>query len=180
MSKIDTFIKLAGKFKSDLRQQYKDSMSYPDAGETARRKDMGAKSPSEQINEAFSKIERSKTPSEARSKARDLFGDLDIDGAIEEAGGFEKAFKTAPIKGVTRARESMLTPAQKRRARKTQKDLGPSARRDMKDAKPPIEKANGGMASAAKTITSKTTRSRNKTKPRGVGVAMRGYGKALK
>ena len=104
MSKIDTLIKLAGKFKSDLRQQYKDLMSYPDAGETARRKDMGAKSPSEQINEAFSKIERSKTPSEASSKARDLFGDLDITGAIEEAGVFEKAFKTAPIKGGPRAR----------------------------------------------------------------------------
>ena len=44
----------------------------------------------------------------------------------------------------------------------------------------PLMKANGGIASAAKTITSKTTRSRNKTKPRGVGVALRGYGKALK
>ena len=38
----------------------------------------------------------------------------------------------------------------------------------------------GGMVSAAKTITGKTTRSRNKTKPRGVGVAKRGYGKAMK
>lgn len=234
MSKIDTLIKLAGKFKSDLRQQYKDSMSYPDAGEIARRKDMGAKSPSEQINEAFSKIERSKTPSEARSKARDLFGDLDIDGAIEEAGGFEKAFKTAPIKGVTRARESMLTPAQKRRARKTQKDLGLSARRDMKDAKPPVERSKGGPVSKIKEnsvsgqvkLLNKSRRSAEKTekklrsmgdeldlikktkkqlekdygtkakkpvekakggmatsrsrKPRGVGVALRGYGKALK
>ena len=44
----------------------------------------------------------------------------------------------------------------------------------------PLMKANGGMASAAKTITSKTTRSRNKTKPRGVGAALRGYGRALK
>jgi len=46
--------------------------------------------------------------------------------------------------------------------------------------KKPVEKSNGGMAAAAKTITSKTTRSRNKTKPRGVGAALRGYGKALK
>jgi hypothetical protein len=168
MSKIDTLIKLAGKFKSDLRQQYKDSMGYPDAGEIARRKGMGEKSPREKINEAFNYIERSKSPDQARNRAEEMFGDFDIDGAIEEAGGFEKAFKTAPIKGVTRARESMLTPAQKRRARKTQKDLGPSARRDMKDAKPPIEKSEGGMA---------TSRSR---KPRGVGVALRGYGKALK
>jgi hypothetical protein len=168
MSKIDTLIKLAGKFKSDLRQQYKDSMGYPDAGEIARRKGMGEKSPREKINEAFNYIERSKSPDQARNRAEEMFGDFDIDGAIEEAGGFEKAFKTAPIKGVTRARESMLTPAQKRRARKTQKDLGLSARRDMKDAKPPIEKSEGGMA---------TSRSR---KPRGVGVALRGYGKALK
>jgi hypothetical protein len=168
MSKIDTLIKLAGKFKSDLRQQYKDSMSYPDAGEIARRKDMGEKSPREKINKAFNYIESSKSPDQARNRAEEMFGEFDVDGAIEEAGGFEKAFKTAPIKGVTRARESMLTPAQKRRARKTQKDLGPSARRDMKDAKPPIEKAKGGLA---------TSRSR---KPRGVGVALRGYGKALK
>ena len=41
-------------------------------------------------------------------------------------------------------------------------------------------KLAGGLASAAKTIAGKTTRSRNKTKPRGVGVATRGYGKALK
>ena len=84
------------------------------------------------------------------------------------------------LSDIPEARQKMMTPAQKRRARKTQKDLGLSSRRDMKDAKPPVEKANGGMASAAKTITSKTTRSRNKTKPRGVGVAMRGYGRALK
>ena len=168
MSKIDTLIKLAGKFKSDLRQQYKDSMGYPDAGEIARRKDMGEKSPREKINEAFNYIESSKSPDQARNRAEEMCGEFDVEGAIEEAGGFEKAFKTAPIKGVTRARESMLTPAQKRRARKTQKDLGPSSRRDMKDAKPPIEKSEGGMA---------TSRSR---KPRGVGVALRGYGKALK
>ena len=43
-----------------------------------------------------------------------------------------------------------------------------------------IRYANGGLASAAKTIAGKTTRSRNKTKPRGVGVATRGFGKALK
>ena len=170
------------------------------------------------------------------------------------------------IKGVTKARENLMTPAQKRRARKTQKDLGPSARRDMKESQrarkarrakigtgmsksdkdaltalaitAPVgiagaavagkeladrsrlnrearrrafdnarkkakrennptftvsgktyntetgrkveKKANGGMASAAKTIANGTTRSRNKTKPRGVGVALRGYGRALK
>ena len=44
----------------------------------------------------------------------------------------------------------------------------------------PVKKKDGGLASAAKTIAGKTTRSRNKTKPRGVGVATRGFGKALK
>ena len=234
MSKIDTLIKLAGKFKSDLRQQYKDSMGYPDAGEIARRKDMGAKSPREKINEAFNYIESSKSPDQARNRAKEMFGDFDVDGAIEEAGGFEKAFKTAPIKGVTRARESMLTPAQKRRARKTQKESGLSARRDMKDAKPPVEKSEGGPVSKIKEksvsgqvkLLNKSRRSAEKTekklrsmgdeldlikktkkqlekdygtkakkpvekanggmatsrsrKPRGVGVALRGYGKALK
>ena len=168
MSKIDTLIRLAGKFKSDLRQQYKDSMGYPDAGEIARRKAMGDKSPREKINEAFNYIESSKSPDQARSRAEEMFGEFDIDGAIEEAGGFEKAFKETPIKGITQARQKMLTPAQKRRARKIQKESGLSARRDMKDVKPPIERSKGGMA---------TSRSR---KPRGVGVALRGYGKALK
>ena len=53
-------------------------------------------------------------------------------------------------------------------------------KRGIKPSDTPMKKANGGLASAAKTITSGTTRSRNKTKPRGVGVATRGYGKALK
>lgn len=104
-----------------------------------------------------------------------------IKKAIKKFG--ERAVKEAteePIKGVTQARQKMLTEAQKSRARKARQDSGLSARRDMKDAKPPVEKSEGGMASAAKTIANGTTRSRNKTKPRGVGVAMRGYGKALK
>ena len=49
------------------------------------------------------------------------------------------------LSDIPEARQKMMTPAQKRRARKTQKDLGPSARRDMKDAKPPIERSKGGM-----------------------------------
>ena len=92
-----------------------------------------------------------------------------IKKAIKKFG--EKAVKEAtedPITGVTQARQKMMTPAQKSRARKTRQESGLSARRDMKDAKPPIEKSQGGMA---------TSRSR---KPRGVGVALRGYGKALK
>ena len=70
-----------------------------------------------------------------------------IKKAIKKFG--ERAVKESteePIKGVTQARQKMLTEAQKSRARKTQKDLGLSARRDMKDAKPPIERSKGGMA----------------------------------
>ena len=53
-------------------------------------------------------------------------------------------------------------------------------RKKGKDGAKKVKFNLGGLASAAKTITSGTTRSRNKTKPRGVGVATRGYGKALK
>ena len=139
MSKIKSLIKLGSKFKSDLRQQHRDSMSYPDAGEIADIKRRGGDSPRDSINNAFNYIERSKSSNQARSRAEEMFGEFDIDGAIEEAGGLEKAFKLSPVK-----------------------------------------KKDGGLASAAKTIAGKTTRSRNKTKPRGVGVATRGYGKALK
>ena len=139
MSKIKSLIKLGSKFKSDLRQQYRDSMSYPDAGEIADIKRRGGDSPRDSINNAFNYIEKSKSSDQARSRAEEMFGEFDIDGAIEEAGGLEKAFKLSPVK-----------------------------------------KKDGGLASAAKTITSGTTRSRNKTKPRGVGVATRGFGKALK
>ena len=52
--------------------------------------------------------------------------------------------------------------------KRQRQESGLSARRDMKDAKPPVEKSEGGMA---------TSRSR---KPRGVGAALRGYGKALR
>ena len=139
MSKIKSLIKLGSKFKSDLRQQYRDSMSYPDAGEIADIKRRGGDSPRDSINNAFNYIEKSKSSDQARSRAEEMFGEFDIDGAIEEAGGLEKAFKLSPVK-----------------------------------------KKDGGLASAAKTIAGKTTRSRNKTKPRGVGVATRGFGKALK
>ena len=96
---MPNLIKLAGKLKSELRQQYKDSMSYPDAGEIARRRNMGEKSPREKVNEAFSYIEKSKNPTQAKNRAEEMFGDFDVDGAIEEAGGFDKAFKTIkPVK----------------------------------------------------------------------------------
>ena len=137
------------------------------------------------------------------------------------------------LSDIPEARQKMMTPAQKRRARKTQKDLGPSARRDMKDAKPPIERFKGGPVSKIKEksvsdqvkLLNKSRSSAEKTekklrsmgdeldlkkktkkqlekdygtnakkpvekangglatsrsrKPRGVGAALRGYGKAL-
>ena len=53
-------------------------------------------------------------------------------------------------------------------------------RKKGKDSAKKVKFNLGGLASAAKTVAGKTTRSRNKTKPRGVGVATRGFGKALK
>jgi len=92
-------IKLAAKFKSDLRQQYKDSMSYPDASEIADLKRRGGDHPSVSANNAFNYIEKSKNPTQAKNRAEEMFGDFDVDGAIEEAGGFDKAFKiTKPVK----------------------------------------------------------------------------------
>ena len=90
-------IKLAAKFKSDLRQQYKDSMSYPDAAEIADIKKRGGDSPTVSINNAFDYIEKSKNQTQARSRAKEMFEEFDVDGAIEEAGGLEKAFRTAKV-----------------------------------------------------------------------------------
>ena len=96
---MPSFIKLAAKFKSDLKQQYKDSMSYPDAAEIADLKRRGGDHPREAANNAFSYIEKSKNPTQAKNRAEEMFGDFDVDGAIEEAGGFDKAFKTIkPVK----------------------------------------------------------------------------------
>ena len=95
----------------------------------------------------------------------------------------KKGSRTRSLKGI---------PERRREANKRRKEQGlepitsltgiPERRKDnkKKKSKTPVKKANGGLASAAKTITGGTTRSRNKTKPRGVGVATRGFGKALK
>ena len=61
--------------------------------------------------------------------------------------------KRSLIKGVTKARENLMTAAQRRRARKTQEDLGSSARRDMKDSDRPsldLPKARGKEADIVK------------------------------
>ena len=97
MSKIKSVIKLGSKFKSDIRQQYKDSMSYPDAAEIANLKKRGGDHPREAANKAFSYIEKSKNQTQARSRAKEMFEEFDVDGAIEEAGGLEKAFRTAKV-----------------------------------------------------------------------------------
>ena len=90
------------------------------------------------------------------------------DAKAERDAAFDKAFSKARREG-----RSTFT----FRGDKFNTDINPSKDADNKK---PVKKANGGLASAAKTIAGKTTRSRNKTRPRGVGVAMRGYGKALK
>jgi len=121
---MPNFIKLAAKFKSDLKQQYKDSMSYPDAAEIADLKRRGGDHPREAANNAFSYIEKSKNSTQAKNRAEEMFGDFDIDGAIEEAGGFDKAFKTIkPVKkaggGIAKGARSgkKITEAIERRAK---------------------------------------------------------------
>ena len=140
--KVDAVVKgatkLASKFKSDLRQQYKDSMSYPDAGEIASLKRRGGDSPSKSINNAFDYIEKSKTSAQAKSRSEEMFGEFDLDTAIEEAGGFDKAFKIKPVK-----------------------------------------KAMGGMMKK-KGYAKGGAVSRKQSKPKGVGVAARGYGRAMR
>ena len=114
---MPNFIKLAAKFKSDLKQQYKDSMSYPDAAEIADLKRRGGDHPREAANNAFSYIEKSKNPTQAKNRAEEMFGDFDIDGAIEEAGGFDKAFKT--MKPVKKSRGGIIQAAKTITKKKT-------------------------------------------------------------
>ena len=136
---MPNLIKLAGKFKSELRQQYKDSMSYPDAAEIADLKRRGGDHPREAANKAFSYIEKSKNPTQAKNRAEEMFGDFDVDGAIEEAGGFDKAFKTIkPIKkaggGIAkgaRAGKQVVEAVARRAKKKKKSESPPSARRDM-------------------------------------------------
>ena len=85
----------------------------------------------------------------------------------------EKTFQVGGVTYNTKTGKKIRPPSTKSRYRY----IPPSKDADNKK---PVKKASGGLASAAKTVAGKTTRSRNKTKPRGVGVATRGYGKALK
>tara|TARA_R100000458_G_C8275993_1_gene251162 strand:- start:67 stop:660 length:594 start_codon:yes stop_codon:yes gene_type:complete len=85
----------------------------------------------------------------------------------------EKTFQVGSVIYNTKTGKKIRPPSTKSRYRY----IPPSKDADNKK---PVKKASGGLASAAKTVAGKTTRSRNKTKPRGVGVATRGYGKALK
>jgi hypothetical protein len=123
-------MKLASKFKSDLRQQHKDLMSYPDAGEIASLKRRGGDSPSKSINNAFNYIEKSKTPAQAKSRSEEMFGEFDLDTAIEEAGGFDKAFKVKPVKkkmgGIVKAAKKVakkVFPDLNKDGKVTQKDI---------------------------------------------------------
>ena len=68
-----------------------------------------------------------------------MFGDFDVDGAIEEAGGFDKAFKTIkPVKksggGIAkgaRTAKKVAEAIQRRAKEKKKSESPPSARRDM-------------------------------------------------
>jgi len=113
-------------------------------------------------------------PKDVMGTAMDREG---ISGAIPGMGGGD-------ISPEARAKE--IFDAGRKRRTKEKKDAKRRAKnRARAKANPSLLKggsnfSKGGLASAAKTIAGKTTRSRNKTKPRGVGVAMKGYGKALR
>ena len=114
-----------------------------------------------------------------------------VDGLrYDTATGRRKPLSAAPLLESTQKRIDYEKDrdgdiGEKRLAKEKRKKERIKRNRERAKANPSLLKggssfSKGGLASAAKTIAGKTTRSRNKTKPRGVGVATRGYGKALK
>ena len=99
------FIKLASKFKSDLKAQmreYEDLDTPLGQLESARRR--GYKTAAEarkaDYDEVFGYIERAKTPQQALKRSREMFPDqsYSVSTAIQYAGGPKKSFKITPIK----------------------------------------------------------------------------------
>ena len=171
MSKIKSVIKLGSKFKSDIRQQYKDSMSYPDAAEIANLKKRGGDHPREAANKAFSYIEKSKNPTQAKNRAEEMFGDFDVDGAIEEAGGFDKAFKTIkPVKksgggiakGARTAKKVAEAIERRAKAAKRKKDKAKEAEKKDKRKAMALAGATGATLAGATVIGAKKEKERMK------------------
>ena len=166
---MPNFIKLAAKFKSELRQQYKDSMSYPDAAEIADLKRRGGDHPREAANKAFSYIEKSKNPTQAKNRAEEMFGDFDVDGAIEEAGGFDKAFKTIkPVKkavggiakGARAGKQVAEAIARRAKAAKRKKDKAKEAEKKDKRKAMALAGATGATLAGATMIGAKKEKER--------------------
>tara|TARA_R110000744_G_scaffold360809_1_gene468393 strand:- start:91 stop:561 length:471 start_codon:yes stop_codon:yes gene_type:complete len=147
-------LKLAERFKKAIRDEYKETLSPEDA---AVRKRLGQISAKEKLNKSFSYVGNAKTPNDARSRANEMFSDFDVDGAIEDAGGLEKAFKISPVK--------KSTPPFKDKAVRDQWQGGGDSMGDKKDlkavkileerkaamVKPPFKKAKGGMVTKWQT-----------------------------
>ena len=162
------FIKLASKFKSDLKAQlreYEDLDTPMGQLESARRR--GYKTAAEarkaDYDEIFNYIEGAKNPQEALKRSREMFPDsaYSVGTAIQSAGGSKKAFKK--IDPVEKSKGGMLIGGLKKLAGKDKKksrpDLEakakrkkkmdaerpaiPTMRKDMK--RKPVKKAKGGM-----------------------------------
>lgn len=166
---MPNFIKLAAKFKSELRQQYKDSMSYPDAAEIADLKRRGGDHPREAANKAFSYIEKSKNPTQAKNRAEEMFGDFDVDGAIEEAGGFDKAFKIIkPVKkagggiakGARTAKKVAEAVERRAKAANRKKDKAKEAEKKDKRKAMALAGATGATLAGATVIGAKKEKER--------------------
>ena len=108
------FIKLASKFKSDLKAQlreYEDLDTPMGQLEAARRR--GYKTAAEarkaDYDEVFNYIEGAKNPQQALKRSREMFPDsaYSVGTAIQSAGGSKKAFKK--IDPVKKSRGGMVT-----------------------------------------------------------------------
>jgi len=120
------FIKLASKFKSDLKAQmreYEDLDTPLGQLESARRR--GYKTAAEarkaDYDEVFGYIERAKTPQQALKRSREMFPDqsYSVSTAIQYAGGPKKAFKK--IDPVEKSKGGMLIKGLKKLAGKEKK-----------------------------------------------------------
>ena len=162
------FIKLASKFKSDLKAQlreYEDLDTPLGQLESARRR--GYKTAAEarkaDYDEIFNYIEGAKNPQQALKRSREMFPDsaYSVGTAIQSAGGSKKAFKKIDpvekskggmlIKGLKKlagkekkkSRPDLEAKAKRKKKMDAEKPAIPTMRKDMK--RKPVKKAKGGL-----------------------------------
>ena len=176
------FIKLASKFKSDLKAQmreYEDLDTPLGQLESARRR--GYKTAAEarkaDYDEVFGYIERAKTPQQALKRSREMFPDqsYSVSTAIQYAGGPKKAFKKIDpvekskggmlIKGLKKlaekdkkkSRPDLESKAKRKKKMDAEKPAVPTLRRDMRNrvAEKQFKKATGSKPEFKKAVPKK-------------------------